>query len=108
MREHLGLYVPSTVGAIMALALWVVLARAMAARGRSRWRAVLLCLPLLLGALGYGLFWLGFFSSPATAVQMHALRLTVQHFAGPPLPWIGAVWLILSGWVLVPLLRRAG
>jgi hypothetical protein len=107
MREQLHLYVPSMVGAVIALALWVVLTRAMVARGRSRWRPVLLCLPLLLGAVGYGLFWFGFFSSPATAVQLHALRLTVQHFAGPFLPWIGAVWLAMSGWLLVPLVRRA-
>jgi hypothetical protein len=107
MREQLHLFVPSIVGAIIALALWIVLARAMVARGRSRWRPVLLCLPLLLGAAGYGLFWFGFFSSPATAVQLHALRLTIQHFAGPFLPWIGAIWLVMSGWVLVPLVRRA-
>jgi hypothetical protein len=107
MREHLDLYIPSMIGAIMALALWVVLAHAMAARGKSRWRPVLLCLPFLLGTAGYGLFWFGFFSSPATAVQLHAVRLTVQHFAGPFLPWIGAVWLALSGWLLLPLLRRA-
>jgi hypothetical protein len=107
MLEHFHIYVPSMIGAVMALALWVVFARAMAARGKSRWRPVLLCLPLLLGAVGYGLFWFGFFSSPATAVQLHAVRLTVQHFAGPFLPWIGAVWLALSGWLLLPLLRRA-
>jgi hypothetical protein len=106
MREHLDLYGPSLVGAAIALVVWVALARAMAARGRSRWRPVLLCLPLLLGALGYGLFWFGFFSSPATAVQLHALRLTVQHFGGAVLPWIGAIWLVLSGWLLLPLFRR--
>jgi hypothetical protein len=108
MRDHLDLYIPSIVGATMALSLWLVLTRAMAARGKSRWRPVLLCLPLMLGAAGYGLFWFGFFSSPATAVQLHALRMTVQHFAGPVLPWVGAVWLVLSGWLLLPMLRRAG
>ncbi len=106
MREQLHLYVPSIVGAVIALALLVVLTRAMAARGRSRWRPVLLCLPLLLVAVGYGLFWFGFFSSPATAVQLHALRLTIQHFAGPFLPWIGAVWLASSVGLLAPLLRK--
>jgi hypothetical protein len=107
VREHFDLYGPSILGAVLAIALWGVLARAMTARGRSRWRPVLLCFPLLLSALGYGLFWFGFFSSPATAVQLHALRLTVQHFAGPFLPWIGLVWLVLSSWLLLPL-RRAG
>jgi hypothetical protein len=107
MREQLHLYVPAMVCAVVALALWALLARAMAARGRSRWRPVLLCLPLLLGAIGYGLFWFGFFSSPMAAVQLHAVRLTIQHFAGAFLPWIGAVWLVLSGWLLLPLVRGA-
>jgi hypothetical protein len=107
MREQLHLYVPAIVGAVMALALWVVLSRAIVARGGSRWRPVLLCLPLFMGCVGYGLFWLGFFSSSATAVQLHAVRLTIQHFAGPLLPWVGAAWLASSGWLLLPLARRA-
>ncbi len=106
MREQLYLYVPAIVGAAVALIAWLGLARASAARNKSRWRPVLLCLPLLLGSLGYGLFWFGFFSSPQTAVQLHAVRLTVQHFAGPLLPWIAAMWLLLSAWLLLPLLRQ--
>ncbi len=106
MRDQLHLYVPAMVGVVLALVLWIFLGRVLAARGKSRWRAALLCLPLLLLAAGYGLFWFGFFSTPATAVQLHAVRLAIQHFAGPFLPWIGAVWLMLSGWLLLPLLRR--
>jgi hypothetical protein len=108
LREQLHLYVPALVGANLALALWIALARAIALRGRSRWRPVLLCLPLLAGAVGYGLFWFGFFSSPSTAVQLHAVRLTIQHFAGNALPWVALVWLMLSGWLLWPLAHRTG
>jgi hypothetical protein len=107
MREQLHLYVPPIVGTVIALALWVFLNRAIAARGKSRWRPVLLCLPLFIGCAGYGLFWFGFFTSPKTAVQLHAVRLTIAHFAGPFLPWLGAVWLALSSWLLLPLVRRA-
>jgi hypothetical protein len=78
----------------------------MKALGRSRWRPVLLCLPLLLGAAGYGLFWLGFFSSPGAAVQLHAVRLTLRHAIGDFLPMIGAGWLALSGLLLLPLVRN--
>jgi hypothetical protein len=106
MRDHISLYVPAALGVILALALWVFLARKLAAADRTRWRAVLLCLPLLLGAAGYGLFWFGFFSSPAMAVQLHAVRLTLQHFAEPFLPWVGGIWVLLSGWLLLPLVTR--
>ncbi len=106
MREHLSIYVPSLLGVLLAIALWVLLSKRLALANRTRWRSVLLCLPLVLGAAGYGLFWFGFFSSPAMAVQMHAVRLTLQHFAGPFLPWIGGVWLLVSGWLLLPLLKR--
>jgi hypothetical protein len=105
MREQLHLYVPAVFGALVALALWVVLNRAVVSRGKSRWRPVLLCLPLFMGCIGYGVFWLGFISSPHTAVQLHAIRLTAGHFLGPILPWIGAAWLVLSAWLLLPLLR---
>jgi hypothetical protein len=88
--------------------LWIVLARRMKALGRSRWRPVLLCLPLLLGAAGYGLFWLRFFASPGAAVQMHAIKLTLLHALGDFAPWIGAGWLALSALLLLPLLRSAG
>ncbi|MGL4636316.1 MAG: hypothetical protein ACRCWF_10065 [Beijerinckiaceae bacterium] len=106
MREHLSLYMPAVVGFVLAVILWVFLSRKLAAANRSRWRAVLLCLPLVLGALVYGLFWFGFFSSPAMAVQMHAVRLTLQHFVMPFLPWIAGVWLLISGLLLLPLLKR--
>jgi uncharacterized membrane protein len=106
MREHLHLYVPALAGVVVVIAGWAALSGALAARHRSRWRAVVLCLPLVLIALGYGLFWWVFFASPASAVQMHALRLTIAHFAGPFLPGIGMSWLAISAWLLVPLLRR--
>jgi hypothetical protein len=106
MREHLSIYVPALLGVVLALTLWVWLSKRLTGVNRSRWRAVVLCLPLILGAAGYGLFWFGFFSSSAMAVQMHAIRLTLQHFVGPFLPWIGGVWLLISGWLLLPLLKR--
>jgi hypothetical protein len=99
--------VQSAVAIAAALALWVWLARLLAGRIRSRLRAVPLALPLLLAAVGYGLYWLAFFSSPTLAVQMHAIRLTFQHLAGPFLPFIAAVWLGLAVWPLAPLFRRA-
>jgi hypothetical protein len=105
MREQLHIYVPAIFGAILVLALWVTLTRAVVARGKSRWRPVLLCLPMFMGCIGYGLFWFGFFSSPGTAVQLHAIRLTAEHFLGPLLPWISAAWLALSAWLLLPLAR---
>jgi hypothetical protein len=108
MREHLPIYVPAIVGAMLALVLWIVLARKMSRVGKSRWRAVLLCLPLLLGAAGYGLFWLGFFSSPDAAVQLHAVRLTTVYFTASFLPWFGGVWLALSAWLITPALRTTG
>ena len=107
MREHLPLYVPALVGTVLAVILWFVLARRIRRVGKSRWRPVLLCLPLLLGALGYGLFWLGFFSSTDAAVQLHAVRLTVTYFTGPFLSWVGGVWLVISTWLIFPALRSA-
>jgi hypothetical protein len=101
-----GLYVPAAVGVALTLIGWVLLARALARRGRSRWRAVLLCLPPLLASAGYGLFWWGFFTSPAMAVQMHAVRLTAQHALGPWLPWIAGGWLTAALALLWPLARR--
>jgi hypothetical protein len=94
-------------GAIAALALWVWLARALGSRIRSPLRAVPLCLPLLLAAVGYGLYWWAFFASPFAAVQMHALGLAAGHYLGPVLPWFGAAWLAASLAALMPLVRRA-
>jgi hypothetical protein len=105
MREHLHLYVPALAGAVIVLILWIFLSRALAVRNLSRWRAMALCLPLMLLALGYGLFWWAFFASPASAVQVHAIRLTVSHFAGPFLPWLAGSWLAISVWLLKPLAR---
>jgi hypothetical protein len=86
----------SALGVILALMLWMWLARRLAHAGKSRWRAVPLCLVLLLIPLGYGVFWLVFFSSPAAAVQAHAIRLTLEHFIAPFAPWTGVSWLIVS------------
>jgi hypothetical protein len=92
---------------VAALALWAWLARQLSGRIRSRLRAVPLALPLVVCAVGYGLYWLAFFSSPTLAVQMHAIRLTLQHLAGPLLPAIAGVWLALALWPLAPLVRRS-
>jgi hypothetical protein len=72
MREHLPIYVPAITGAVLALALWTMLARALVRRSRSRWRAVPLGLGLFLGAAGYGLYWFGFFTSPAACGETYA------------------------------------
>jgi hypothetical protein len=96
----------SAAGAVGAVLLWVWLSRLLRARIRSRLRAAPLAAPLLLLALGYGLYWLVFFASPTLAVQMHAARLTISYFLGPLLPWFAGVWLLLSGWALLPLVRR--
>jgi glucan phosphoethanolaminetransferase (alkaline phosphatase superfamily) len=105
MRDHLDLYVPAIAGVIVTLVLWVVLARALARRGKSRWRPVLLCLPLVLAAAGYGLFWFGFFSSPDLAVTLRAVQLTILHEAGAIIPWAIGIWAALSALLLLPLLR---
>jgi hypothetical protein len=106
MLAHTDIYGVAIGGVLAAIALWGWLAGQLKARIRSRLRAVPLCLPLVLAAAGYGLFWLGFFSSPATAVQLHAVKLTLQHaldgFAG----WIAAGWLVVSLVALLPLMRR--
>jgi hypothetical protein len=96
----------SAAGVLAAAALWAWLAERLALRIRSRLRAVPLALPLLLGALGYGAYWSAFFATPGLAVQMHAVRLTLAHAAGPALPLLAGVWLALSLWALAPLLRR--
>jgi hypothetical protein len=106
MRGHMSIYVPAFVGSIIVLAVWLQAARALGRRGASRWRAVPLFLPLVLMAAGYGLYWWAFFSSPAAAVQAHAIRLTIAHAAGAILPWIGAAWLAIAVALLRPLWRR--
>ena len=107
MREHLALYAPALTGALLSLVLWFWLSRRLAAKDASRWRAVPLCLTLLLITAGYGLFWFGFFATPKTAVQLHAVRLSITYLAGDALPWIGMAWLALSGFLLLPLWRKA-
>jgi hypothetical protein len=106
MLDHAEIYGVALGGALLSIALWVWLAGLLAERIRSRLRAVPLCLPLLLIAAGYGLYWWAFFSSPAMAVQMHAIRLTLVHLAGAFLPWIAGLWLVIGLWCLKPLVRR--
>jgi hypothetical protein len=93
----------ATTGFVVVLGLWVWLARRFSSLGKSRWRAVPFCLPLLLMSLAYGAFWLMFFASPALAVQTHAIRLTLAYFIGPFAPWVGTAWLALSAALLLPL-----
>jgi hypothetical protein len=97
------IYLQAALGAAGAAALWVLLARWLARRGLRRWRSVPLGLTLLAAALGYGLFWAAFFSSPAMAVQMHAIRLTIVHALGGALPWLVAGGLAAAA---LPLLAR--
>jgi hypothetical protein len=112
MREQLHLIVPAIAGAVMAIILWGALALRLKAVGKSRWRPALLCLPALLIAIGYGAYWLAFFSSVDMAVQLHAIRLTLGHFAGlylgDALPWIGGAWLALGLGLLLPAFRAQG
>jgi Na+/proline symporter len=93
----------AALGCACALLLWMWLARRLVELGKTRWRAVPLCLPLLLISLAYGTFWLVFFSSPQLAVQAHAVRLTLASLTGPIVPWVGAAWLALSAALLWPL-----
>lgn len=106
MREHLNIFVPAVLGVLIAPGVWIWLAGKLARRNASRWWALPLMLPLLLAPAFYGLFWWGFFASPASAVQLHAIRLTIQHFVEPFVPWIGGVWLAGSLALLLPLVRR--
>jgi hypothetical protein len=109
MREQLHLIIPAVAGAVMAVVLWVALALRLQAVGKSRWRPAMLCLPALLIAIGYGVYWLAFFSSVDMAVQLHAIRLTISHFAGlylgSALPWIGGTWLAVGLGLLLPAFR---
>ncbi len=106
MQTHFAIYMPALAVALVTLALWVAIDRALQRRIRSRLRAFPLCLPLLLAALGYGLYWWAFFASPAMAVQMYAIRLTLQHEVGAWLPWIAGGWAALALYALRPLVTR--
>jgi hypothetical protein len=106
MREHLSIYVPVFVGMILSIMLWVMLSRKLARVGKSRWRAVVFCLPLFLAISGYGLFWFGFFSSQELAVKLHAVRLTIVYFTESFLPVLGVLWLMISAWLITPVLRK--
>jgi hypothetical protein len=97
----------SAAGTLAALALWAFLVHQLSARIRSRLRALPLAAPLVMMALGYGVFWLAFFSSPAMAVQMHATWLTIRHAVWPFLPWVAGAWLVAGLWALRPLFSRA-
>jgi hypothetical protein len=93
----------ATTGCGVGLGLWVWLARRLSCVGKSRWRAVPFCLPLLLMSLAYGAFWLVFFAGPFAAVQAHAIRLTLAYFTGTFAPWVGTTWLAVSAALLWPL-----
>ena len=105
MPGHPDIYAPALIATIATLTLWVWLSRRLTARGRTRWRAVPLCLPLLLIAMGYGFYWFGFFQSPATAVQLHAIRLTVSHAVDGFASYMVGGWLAVSLLLLLPVFR---
>jgi peptidoglycan biosynthesis protein MviN/MurJ (putative lipid II flippase) len=106
MLAHAEIYGTALAGVVATLALWGWLARAMKALGKSRWRPVMLCLPLMLAAAVYGLFWYAFFLSPGAAVQLHAVRLTIEHAVSGFGTAIIAAWLGLSLILLLPLFHR--
>ncbi|MCA3563295.1 MAG: hypothetical protein IOC90_05280 [Methylocystis sp.] len=106
MTGHLDLLGPALAGTIVSVVLWFWLSRRLTARGRTRWRAAPLCLPLLLVSIGYGLYWFGFFQSPAAAVQLHAVKLTVSHATESLAPYALAAWLAASLLLLWPIVTR--
>jgi hypothetical protein len=105
MRQHLDIYVPALFGTALTLALWYWLSRRLGERGLTRWRALPLCLPLLLMTVGYGLFWFGFFQSPALAVQLHAVRLTINHVTDGFVSYAVFAWVAACVVLLMPLLK---
>ncbi len=112
MREQIHLYVPAIAGALMTIMLWVSLGLRMRSVGKSLWRPAFLCLPALLIAIGYGLYWMAFFSSSDVAVKMHAARLTISHLAhvylGDALIWIAIPWLLTGLGLLLPAFTSKG
>ncbi len=97
----------SAAGALLAaIVLWIVVARQLRRRGLGRWRAAPLGLTLVLATAAYGYYWTVFFTSPAQAVKMHALRLIFTHVLGAGWPWLTAGWLVLMALPLTPLVRR--
>ena len=96
------IYATAAVSAALSLALWIMLARLLRRGGRSPWRAAPLGALLLLAAVGYGLYWFAFFSSPSLAVPLHLLRLKLVQKLGGLTPFLALGGLLLAA---LPLLR---
>ena len=106
MGDLAAIQLSAAAGLLAAVILWISLARLLRRRGLAGWRAAPLGLALARTAAAYGFYWTAFFSSPALAVKMHALRLILAHALGAGLPWLPAGWLVLATLPLLPLARR--
>jgi hypothetical protein len=106
MSTLLTIQLISALSLLIALTVWIVLARQLRRDGLSGWRAAPIGLVLSLGAIGYGAYWTVFFSGPTAAVQMHAVWLTVRQVAGGALPWIVGGVTLLACWPLLRWLRQ--
>jgi peptidoglycan biosynthesis protein MviN/MurJ (putative lipid II flippase) len=84
------IYATAMVAAVLALTLWFGLARGLRRSGRSGWRAAPLGALLLFAAIGYGLYWFAFFSSPRLAILLHLIQLKVAHKLGGLMPLLAA------------------
>ena len=106
MSGPILIYAAAATAAALSLALWIVLARLLRCGGRSAWRAAPLGALLLFAAIGYGLYWFAFFSSPGMAVITHAVRLKVMHKLGDLAPFLAAGGLLLAALPLLPFPAR--
>ncbi len=106
MGDLAAILLTAACGLVASIAIWIASARLLLRRGLSSWRAAPVGLTLTLAASAYGLYWLAFFASPASAVQAHAMRLILTYALGAMAPWLAAGWLALAVLPLLPLARR--
>ncbi len=84
---------------VAAPGLHLMLWRGLKRRGRSPWPALLVSLPLVLGAAVQIGFWSAYFGDPKLAVALGTARGLIGGAAGPYLPWAFGLFLMLAGWV---------
>jgi hypothetical protein len=79
--------------------LHLLLWRGLKACGRSPWPALIVSLPIALGAAIQIGFWSAYFGDPKLAVALGTARGLLAGAAGPYLPFAAGAFLLLAAWV---------